>query len=171
LKFDLEPVGPIGDLGDLDVYFVDESGAYGRTLIPCPVDEHFQWWYPPEWCPAYLAEAGWAFPDNGGGTYRKYAGLDDLDTPPGGKLPYIYTGNWGQIICDDTRELNYGWGNVEVDTLTGLIKIALVVNSDTNLGEGFMRETEGGDKYPIKGGVYGFYIDNIELLSTNVAAQ
>ena len=30
-----------------------------------------------------------------------------------------------------------------------------------------VREAEGGDKYPIKGGVYGFYIDNMEL----VAAQ
>jgi hypothetical protein len=28
-----------------------------------------------------------------------------------------------------------------------------------------MRETEGGDKHPIKGGIYGFYIDNIELVA------
>jgi hypothetical protein len=171
LKFDLEPVGPMSDLGDLNVYGVDVSGAFGRTIIPCPVDAHFQSWYSPEWCPAYLAEAGWVFPNQSDDPnaplayYRKYAGLDPLDDPPGGYLPYIYTGEWGQIICDDTRELNYGWGNVEMDTLTDLITIAIEVNSDTNLAEGFLRETEGGDKYPIKGGVYGFYIDNVELVA------
>lgn len=173
LKFDLQPVGPMGDLGDLNVFGVDESGAFARTIIPCPVDAHFQGWYPAEWCPAYLAETGWELPNQGdpndpngpSAGYLKYAGLAPLDDPPGGLLPYIYTGNWGQIVCDDTRELNWGWGNVEMDTLTGLITIALEVNSDTNLGEGFLRETEGGDKYPIKGGVYGFYIDNMELVA------
>lgn len=164
LKFSVKPIGHLENLGDLNVYGIDESDAFGRTLIPCPVDEHFQWWYPPEWCPAYLAPTGWVFPDNGGGTYGKYAGLDELDDPPGGYLPYIYTGEWGEIICDDTRELNYEWGNVEMDTLTALNKIAFEVNSDTNLGDEFMREAEGGDIYPIQGGAYAFIIDDIELV-------
>jgi hypothetical protein len=164
LKFSVKPIGHINNLGDLNVYGIDESEAYGRSLIPCPVDEHFQWWYPPEWCPAYMAEPGWVFPNNGGGTYGKYAGLDPLDVPPGGYLSYIYSGEWGEIICDNTRELNYAWGNVEMSTLTGLIKIAFEVNSDTNLGAEFLREAEGGDIYPIQGGTYAFIIDDIELV-------
>jgi hypothetical protein len=157
LKFDIEPVGPMGDLGDLNVYGIDVSGAFGRTLIPCGADMTQNWlhtWYPGDWVPAIIGPS---------------TGMDLAGGQGWELLPLIDVGTWGQIVCDDTRELNWNWGNVEWKTLTGLIKIALEVNSDTNLGEGFLRETEGGDKYPIKGGIYGFYIDNIELVSKPAA--
>jgi hypothetical protein len=149
LKFDLKLVGHVEDLGDLNVFGVDESGSFGRTLIPCGADitqNGLQWWYPADWVPDLLGP------------------MPDLTGTPYEGLSIINVGAWGQIICDDTRELNWNWGNAEMSSLTALVKIALEINSDTNLGEGFLREVEAGEKYPIQGGVYGFYIDNVELV-------
>jgi len=146
LHFCMNPASAdIDDLGDLNVYGYNEAGQFGRTLIPCAKDvsqNSLQWWYPKDWVPAGL------------GT------IPDLTGTPWEGLNVIGIGECGDMTLDTLRELNWGWGNVEFQTLGTMTKLVFEINSDTDMTTD-MRELEGGDKYPIKAGVFKFVIDDL----------
>jgi len=153
LQFDIKPMSDsIGDLGDLNIYGYgkdkDGKDVFARTLIPCLTDmtqNSLQWWYPADYVPAIVGPS-----------------IDLTGTPWEG-LPVIPVGEWGKIIINDDHELNWNWGNVPWNDIVSLESLVIEINSDTDMTTD-MRELEGGDKYPIKGGVYPFAFDNFEFI-------
>lgn len=156
LYINIHPKTSLDDLGDLNIigYGKDKDGkdVFARTLVPClrDLDQNWlQWWYltggePDKMkIPAILGNVA------------------NLGGSPWENAYVIPICSWGELeINIDTQIWPWNWGNVGWQELVTLEAIEILVNSDTDLTTD-MRELEGGDKYPIKGGTYVLNFDSI----------